>query len=64
MKHGEMAKHTQNAEGDLYVVCDTGTEEKVCQQCEKLIDGAVLERCFIPRFQKKKRFLGEWHMQN
>ena len=42
----------------------TGTEEKVCQQCEKLIDGSVLERCFIPRFQKKKRFLGEWHLQN
>ena len=42
----------------------TGKEEKVCQQCEKLIDSSVLERCFIPRFQKQKRFLGEWHMQN
>ncbi|MGN0251427.1 MAG: antiterminator LoaP [Oliverpabstia sp.] len=42
----------------------TGTEEKVCQQCEKVMDSSVLERCFIPRFQKKKRFLGEWHMQN
>ena len=42
----------------------TGTEEKICQQCEQMIDSSVLERCFIPRFQQKKRFLGEWHMQN
>ena len=42
----------------------TGTEENVCQQCEKVMDSSVLEGCFIPRFQKKKRFLGEWHMQN
>ena len=42
----------------------TGTEEKICRQCELLIDCSILERCFIPRFQQKKRFLGEWHMQN
>ena len=42
----------------------TGTEEKICRQCEQMIDSSVLERCFIPRFQQKKRFLGEWHMQN
>ena len=42
----------------------TGTEEKICYQCEKMIDGSILERCFIPRFQQKKRFLGEWHLKN
>ena len=42
----------------------TGTEEKICRQCEQVIDSSILERCFIPRFQQKKRFLGEWHMQN
>ena len=42
----------------------TGTEEKICRQCEQMIDGSLLERCFIPRFQQKKRFLGEWHLQN
>ena len=42
----------------------TGTEEKICRQCSQVIDRSILERCFIPRFQQKKRFLGEWHMQN
>ena len=42
----------------------TGTEEKVCRQCGQIIDRSILERCFIPRFQQKIRFLGEWHMQN
>lgn len=42
----------------------TGTEEKICRQCGQVIDCSILEGCFIPRFQQKKRFLGEWHMQN
>ena len=41
----------------------TGTEERICLQCERVIERAVLERCFIPRYQQKKRFQGKWHIQ-
>ena len=67
MKHGEVAKPTQKYEENFmwYVIqVYSGTEEKICYQCEKIIDSSISERCFIPRFKKKKRFLGEWHMQN
>lgn len=39
----------------------TGTEENICCQCRKIIDTSVLERCFIPYYQEKKKYQGEWH---
>ena len=41
----------------------TGTEENIRCQCQRLINCNVLERCFIPYYQQKKRFQGEWHIQ-
>ena len=41
----------------------TGTEENICCQCQRLISSDTLERCFIPYYQQKKRFQGEWHIQ-
>ena len=42
----------------------TGSEENICVQCRKLIsDGSVLERCFIPWYEEKKRFHGRWNIQ-
>lgn len=41
----------------------TGTEERIRLQCERVIEKAVLERCFIPHYQQKKRFQGKWHIQ-
>lgn len=41
----------------------TGTEERIKLQCERIIEKSVLERCFIPHYQQKKRFQGEWHIQ-
>ncbi len=41
----------------------TGTEERIRLQCERVISQEVLERCFIPYYQQKKRFQGEWHIQ-
>lgn len=41
----------------------TGTEENIRCQCERIMDSSVLERCFIPYFQTKKRFQGKWHIQ-
>lgn len=41
----------------------TGTEENVRMQCERMLDPDVCECCFIPYFQQKKRYEGEWHIQ-
>lgn len=64
---GRMAKHTQNMEVRYpmwYVMqVRTGTEENIRCQCQRLISSNVLERCFIPYYQQKKRFQGEWHIQ-
>ena len=41
----------------------TGTEENICCQCQRMISSDILERCFIPYYQQKKRFQGKWHNQ-
>ena len=41
----------------------TGTEENIRCQCQRLISSEILHRCFIPYYQQKKRFQGEWHIQ-
>lgn len=39
------------------------SEENIRCQCQRLISSDTLERCFIPYYQQKKRFQGEWHIQ-
>lgn len=62
-----MAKHTQNTEvtDPMWYVMQvrTGTEENIRCQCQRLISSDTLQRCFIPYYQQKKRFQGEWHIQ-
>lgn len=41
----------------------TGREEKVVSQCEKLIEGDILEECFLPRYERMKRYHKEWHRE-
>ncbi len=41
----------------------TGTEESICCQCRNIISGEILERCFIPRYEEKKKYEGKWHTQ-
>lgn len=41
----------------------TGTEQKICTQCEKVISASVLERCFIPYYECKKKFGGKWNIE-
>ena len=41
----------------------TGTEESIRLQCRSNIPEAVLERCFIPYYEEKKRIRGEWTIQ-
>lgn len=47
-----------------YVVqVQTGMEERICAQCSRKIPGAVLEQCFIPRYEVKKHIQGVWKTQ-
>lgn len=41
----------------------SGREEKVVLQCEKLIEGDILEECFLPRYERMKRYHGQWHKE-
>ncbi len=41
----------------------TGTEESIQMQCRKNVSEEVLERCFIPYYEERKRIRGEWTTQ-
>ena len=41
-------------------VC-TGTEESIRTQCQKKLSPPVMKDCFIPYYEEKKRYKGEWH---
>ena len=41
----------------------TGMEENIKCQCEKLIASEILERCFIPYYEEKKKYRGSWHTE-
>lgn len=41
----------------------TGTEENIRLQCSRKIPREVLERCFIPYYEEKKKIRGEWTIQ-
>lgn len=41
----------------------TGTEENIRLQCQANISESVLEGCFIPYYEEKKRIRGKWSTQ-
>lgn len=41
----------------------TGSEESIRVQCERRIPRSILEECFIPYFEEKRRVQGEWRIQ-
>lgn len=41
----------------------TGIEENIRIQCRNNISDQVLEECFIPYYEEKKRIRGEWTIQ-
>jgi transcriptional antiterminator NusG len=51
--------------GMWYVMqVQTGMEETIRQQCQKQISKNILEDCFIPYYEEKKKYQGRWHIQN
>ena len=41
----------------------TGTEENIRLQCNRKLAKPVLENCFIPYYEEKKRIQGNWTIQ-
>lgn len=41
----------------------TGTEENIRSQCARNISEEILEKCFIPYYEERKRIQGEWRTQ-
>lgn len=41
----------------------TGSEENIQIQCQRNIPGDILEGCFIPCYEEKRRIQGEWKTQ-
>jgi transcriptional antiterminator NusG len=39
----------------------TGEEELVRQLCQIQVSEEILEKCFIPYYERPKRFHGQWH---
>lgn len=41
----------------------TGTEHRIQLQCKKRIPCEILEKCFIPQYEEKKRIGGKWNIE-
>ena len=41
----------------------TGTEEEIQRQCETIIDKNILEKSFIPKYERERKYQGKWHTE-
>ena len=41
----------------------SGTEDRIVRQCQNVIDAGVLERCFVPYYEERKKYHGTWHTE-
>lgn len=41
----------------------TGTEESIKKQCEGIIGEGILDNCFLPYYEKKRKYGGNWHVK-
>ncbi len=41
----------------------TGEEETMMRKVTERIDEAILEECFLPKYEEMKRYHGQWHKQ-
>jgi len=41
----------------------SGTEDRIVSQCQNVIDAGVLERCFVPYYEERKKYHGTWHTE-
>lgn len=45
------------------VQVQSGREERIRDWCQKLIAPSILKECFIPHYQRKRKYQGEWHTE-
>lgn len=41
----------------------SGMEERIRNQCMRIMDGKILEQCFVPYYEEKKKYQGTWHTE-
>ena len=41
----------------------TGKEQITAELCHMMIDEMVLKECFIPRYERMRRYQGQWHKE-
>lgn len=41
----------------------SGTEEQIKIQCEKKVPPEIMKRCYIPYYERQRRYKGAWHME-
>ena len=41
----------------------SGTEENIKIQCEKKVSQEIMKRCYIPYYEKMRRYKGAWHKE-
>lgn len=50
--------------GNWYAVqVKTGKEQETADLCNGIVDGEILAESFIPRYERMKRYQGEWHKE-
>lgn len=41
----------------------TGKEDPTCVACKRVLDPEMLKDCFTPKYERLKRYHGEWHKE-
>lgn len=41
----------------------TGKEQETVDLCRKIVDSGILTESFIPKYERMKRYQGEWHKE-
>lgn len=41
----------------------SGTEEHIKIQCEKKVPPEIMKRCYIPYYERQRKYKGSWHME-
>ena len=41
----------------------TGKEEATCTACRRVLSVQLLDECFTPRYERMRRYCGQWHKE-
>ena len=64
MRNGEAYSNLEKNGHMWYVIqVSTGKEEQILEMIKKYSTQEYLEECFIPKYERKRRYLGKWHQE-